>query len=287
MRARIFLCAFLAASAAAQRPVYEPDDFIDPALHSGPVFFPRIVAAGVWNPTDHYRPIDGNSGFVLFTNSLYVERWQFDYKHTEAFGRDQPALQRCDCPEPVYFPTPPPDDATPAGPYAKRRDTLQLAFYHTLNATERAPVTLRYRLSFDRQDLHTVVRSIATGEIVERRSGHDQSLTVDADTHFRFLGRDVWGTLYFAHTSRSGTPHDDRAQNELAYVWRPPGRSAGEVLFRLNLVNPYLEAFWRHRDTRVNFHLVWSPQAARDGDGWQFNHEIALFADYTLKMFGR
>lgn len=113
----------------------------------------------------------------------------------------------------------------------------------------------------------------------------------------------MWGTLYFARTSRSGTPYD-RAQNELAYVSHFPGWSAGEVLFRtkltvgvlsgrgatgLNLINPYFETFWRHRGANVNFHLVWSPQATRNGQGWQTTNEIALFADRTLylKMFGR
>lgn len=303
MRARLLLClTLLSASAAAQRPIHEPDDFVDPALHDRPIFLSRIVAGGVWNPTDRYRPIHGDAGFVLLTNSVYFGRWQFDYKHTEGFGEDPVSVQRCDCPDPVYFPTPPPGDATPSAPQPGRGDTLQAAFYRTSGDALR-PITLRYRLSYQRRDLDTVVTSVTTGEIVERRSGHDQSFTLDADTHLRIRGFDLWGTLYFARTSRSGTT-DDRAQNELAYVFRPPGFAAGEVLFRpkltvgglsgrggtsLNLVNPYFEAFWRHRGTRVNFHLVWSPQVTRDGQGWKANHEIAVFADYTLwsKTFGR
>ncbi|PYQ28300.1 MAG: hypothetical protein DMF56_15930 [Acidobacteria bacterium] len=292
MRARsLIVIAFLASSALAQRPVFEPDDFVDPAIHEGPLFLARLVAGGVWNPEDRFRPIHGDAGFVILTNSLHVDRFQFDYKHREAAGDDPRPLTRCDCPDPVYFPTPPPGDAMPAGPQPGRSDTLQLAFYRTSNA-----ITLRYRLAFTRQQLDTTVTSARTGEVIEQRSGHDQSLTVDADTHFRILGRDVWGTFYIARVSRSGVP-DKRAQNEVAYVWRPPGWSAKEVLFRtrltvggisdrgtasINLVNPYFEALWRHRDTRINFHLAWSPQATRDGEGWHTNNEIAVFADYTL-----
>ena len=71
-----------------------------------------------------------------------------------------------------------------------------------------------YRLAFTRQQLDTTVTSARTGEVLEQRSGHDQSFTVDADTHFRIHGCDVWGTFYFAHASRFGVP-DPRAQNEL------------------------------------------------------------------------
>ena len=292
MRARaLIVIAVLASSALAQGPVFEPDDFVDPEIHEGPLFLSRFVTGVVRNAEDRFRPIHGDVGFVIFTNSLYVDRFQFDYKHREAAGDDPQPLTRCDCPDPVYFPTPPPGDAMPAGPQPGRSDTLQLAFYRTSNA-----ITLRYRLAFTRQQLDTTVTSALTGEVIEQRSGHDQSFTVEADTHFRFLGGDVWGTLYFARASRSGVP-DQRAQNEFGYVWRPAGRSVKEVLIRteltvggisgrgatgINLVNPYFEALWRHRDTKINFHLVWSPQATRDGDGWHTNNEIAVFADYTL-----
>lgn len=302
--ARVLVWAFLAVSAMAQRPVFVPDDFVDPSIHSGAVFLSRLVAGASWNRTDHSRPIQGDPGFVLLSNAFYIQRWQFTYNHTEPSPDDAQAVQRCDCPDPVYFPTPPPADATPAGPRAGRGDTVQLSFYETRHDSSRAPITLRYRLSLTRQELRTVVTSIPTGSVIESRSGHDRSLTLDADTHFGFRGRDVWGTLYFAQASRSGTPHEDRTQNELAYVWRPPGGAIGEVLYRpelavgvisgrgatgLNLVNPSLELFWRHRDTKINVHLVWSPQATRDGGGWHLRHEIALFADRTiwLKIFGQ
>jgi len=294
----------LATPAAAQRPVFEPDDFIDPGMLTGNLFISRLVVGGVWNQTDHFRPIGGDAGLVILTNSLYVDRYQFDYKHTEFLDRQKPGpLQRCGCSEPIYFPTPPPAGATPAGPPGQRSDTLQLAFYRTDDAA-RAPVTRRYRVSWSREEIDTVVVSPATGRRVEHRSGHDQSFTFDADTHFSIRGRDVWGSLYFARASRSGTV-DKRAQNELAYVSRFPGWAAGPLLFRakltvgaisgrgatgLNLINPYFETFWRHDRTKANFHFVWSAERMRSGlEGWRTNHQIAVFLDRTLylKMFGR
>jgi hypothetical protein len=296
--------AVLALPAAAQRPVFEPDDFLDPAIRARPVFLSRIVIGGVSKHANRYRPAGSDAGFVLLTNSLYYGQFQFDYKRSEPLGEDEgTAVRRCDCPEPVYFPTPPPGNATPAAPEPGPRDTLQVSFYRMAGGQSPAPVTLRYRFTIERQPLHTVVRSATTEQVLERRSGHDQSFTLDADTHLRIRGRDVWGTLYVAHTSQSGTPYE-RVQNEIAYVSRLPGFAAGEILFRpkltvgmisgrgatgLNLVNPYLEAFWRHGRSKVNFHLVWSPQATRSGEGWQTNHEVALFADRTLCLivFGR
>ena len=297
MRVRLLAAALLllpAVSAAAQRPIFEPDDFIDPAMLDGPVFISRLVAGGVWNPADRFRPIGGEAGLVILTNSFHYNQFQFDYKHAEFIGAEKSeTLRRCDCPDPVYFPTPPPAGATPAGPSAERSETLQLAFYRS--ARER-PVTLRYRFSWTRRELETTV--ISPQQVRERRSGHDQSFTLDADTHFSILGQDVWGTLYFAHASSSGMPAGDRAQNEIAYVYRPPGFAAGPLLVRgkftvggisgrgatgLNLVNPYLETIWRHGRTKVTVRAIWSGEWTRSGiEGWQRNHQVALVLDRVL-----
>ena len=290
----------LAASAHAQRPIFEPDDFVDPSMHDRPIFLSRLVAGGVWNQSDRFRPVGGDAGLVVLANSIYFQRFQLDYDHAEFIGRDEPkALRRCDCPDPVYFPTPPPAGATPAGPSSERSDTIQLAFYRT-GATN----TLRYRFSWSRQPIDTVVLS-ANGQESERRSGHDQSFTLDADTHFAIGGREVWGSLYFARASRSGTPAGNGSQNEAAYVYRPRGFAAGPFLFRgklavgaisnrggsaLNLVNPYFEAFWRHHKTKVNVHLIWSGEWTQSRlEGWRDHHQIALYLDRTLfvKIFGR
>ena len=293
------LLLLVAVSAAAQRPIFEPDDFIDPVMLDGPLFITRLAAGGVWNPSDRFRPIAGDAGVVVLTHRVHFKRLQFDYKHAEFVGVDEaPPLRRCDCPDPVYFPTPPPAGATPAGPSAARSETLQFSFYRT--ARER-PVTLRYRFSWTRRELDTTV--ISSQQVPERRSGHDQSFALDADTHVSIRGRDVWGTLYFARAWSSGLPAGDRAQNEIAYVYRPPGFAAGPLLVRgeltvggisgrgatgLNLVNPYLETIWRHERTKVTVRAIWSGEWTRSGiEGWQRNHQVALVLDRILfvKMF--
>lgn len=302
-----YVAAVLLAAipAMAQQPVFVPDDFIDPAMLDAPLFLSRLVVGGVSNFSDHYRPRGGNNGLVLITNSLYVNRFQFDYKHREFLDNGDEHLERCDCPDPVYFPTPPPADATPESPPPGRSDTLQLGFYRTSNPHSSRPSTLRYRLSWSRQKINSIVTSASsTGNVVENRSGHDQSFTFDADTHFVVQGRDIWGSLYVARTSRSGTP-DERAQNEFGYVSRFPGWAAGPILFRskltlagitgrgatgLNVINPYLEAIWRHEQTKVNVHVVWSGERTKSGlKGWQTNHQIAVFLDRKLylKVFGQ
>jgi hypothetical protein len=294
-----------AAAAAQQRPIFDPDDFVDPRERVGTLFVSRLVAGGVWNPVDDYRPLDDDRGFVFITNSFYISRYQFDYKHTEFVGTDDaPPLRRCDCPDPIYFPTPPPGNATPDAPSAERKDMLQFAFYREKGSrTGGQPIMLRYRVSWSRQTTETEVRSVTTNEVLERRTAHDQSFGLDADLHFRIAGRDVWGSFLLARTVQSGTI-DDRSQTELAYTYRPPGRSLGPVLLRatltvggvsgrgatgLNVVNPYFEAFWHHRQTDANFHVVYSPLATRSGaEGWRTTHQIALFVDRALyvKLFG-
>jgi hypothetical protein len=309
MRTRILLYAvafFVAMPVLAQRSPIEPDDFVDPAMRNGSLYLLRVATGVVANPSDRYRPSRGNAGFILITNSFYAGRFQFDYKHVEfAAEDDPPRVQRCDCPDPVYFPTAPPGNATPTLPPPGRSDTLQASFYRTAGRSTDTPVTLRYRVSVTGEPTDTVVTSASTGEVVERHSGYDRSFTFDADTHFRLGRYSLWGTVYFAQTSRtnSGTG-PDRTQNELAYVSRLPGWAAGPVLFRpkltiggitgrggpgLNLVNPYLEAYWRHERTKVNFHLAWSAEGTRSGaEGWRTNHQVAIFLDRTLwvKSFG-
>ena len=289
----------LAANAGAQRPVFEPDDFIDPNMLTAPLFLSQVALGGVWNPSDRFRPIDEDSGLLLLTGSLHVDRFQFAYKHAEFVGMEEPVpLRRCDCPDPVYFPTPPPPGATPDGPSAERSETLQFAFYRT---ARKRPITLRYRASWTSRTIDATVLS-PNGEVLERRSGRDQSFVLDADTHVAMGRHDLWGSLYVARASRSGMP-DDRAHNEFAYVARLPGWAAGPFLFRtnltvghitdrdvagLNLVNPRFEAFWRHKRTKATLHFVWSGEWTRTRlEGWQPNHQIAVFLDRTLyvKMF--
>lgn len=305
MRARliVFVALLLAAGAKAQRPIFHPDDFVDPATHDGTIFMTRVAVAGAWNLMDHYRPLDDDdAGFVVLTNSVYFGRFQFDFKHNERLGGDDAApVRRCDCPEPVFFPTPPPRNATPVAPPSDRFETLQLGFYQSLPySPNRPPATLRFQLRWERRETDADIRPIQQPSLVERRSGHEQSFALESDLPPLFR---VWGTLYIARTSRSGTT-DDRTQNEVVAIIRPPGESVGDVLFRgnlavgaitgrgatgLNLINPSFEAFWRHRRSKVNVHLVWSPQWIMSGiESWQVHHQFAVVVDRVLflKAFG-
>jgi hypothetical protein len=297
------LSLFAIAAAAQQRPIFDPDDFVDPTQHDGPVFASRIVLGVARSFIDDYRPLAQDVGFVHITNTLYRKNWQFDYKHTEVRGENAPPdVVRCGCSPPVYFPTPPPSNATPAPPRPGSKETLQVGFYWSLPRDAAPPLTLRYRVSVSRQPVDTDVRSLTTGEIVEHHSGHEQSIGLEGDVHFLFRGREWWGTLLYAHTSLSGTI-DIHNQQELAYESRFPAWVIRQVFVRptltiggvsnrggtaINVFNPALEVFWHNHLTRGNIHFVWSPQSVRSGlEGWQVHQQIALFVDYApfVKLF--
>lgn len=302
--AALLIALLLALTATAQqRSIFDPDDFVDPAEHSGPAFASRIVLGVARNFIDDYRPLGEDAGFVLIANSFYRKNWQFDFKHAEVRGRNAPAdVVRCNCVPPLYFPTPPPQDATPAAPPPGPKETLQTAFYLSIPRGSAPPLTFRYRVSVSWQNLGTDVRSSTTGAVDEHRSGHEQSIGLEGDTRFLFRGHEWWGTLYYARTSRHG-PVDDRKQQELAYTSRFPALVVREVFLRptltiggvsdrggtaVSVFNPALELFWHDYLTKTNIHLVWSPQSTRSGlDGWQTRHQIALFADRALyvKLF--
>jgi hypothetical protein len=157
---------------------------------------------------------------------------------------------------------------------------------------------LRYRATLARQTIGTKIIS-QTGETLSRMSGREQSFGLDADTYVRIGRHDLFGSLAFARTARSGTT-DDRRQSELTYTSRFPAIAAGKVLLRstltvggvsdrgvtgLNVVNPMFEAFFHDWKTRANLHLIWSPQATRSRDrGWETHHQIAFFVDRALKV---
>jgi len=293
------LLSLLAVAATAQqRPIFDPDDFVDPTQHEGPVFASRIVLGVARGFVDDYRPLDQGAGFLHLTNSLYRRNWQFDYKHTEVRTENAPPdVVRCNCIPPIYFPTAPPMDGTPAPPRPGSKETLQAAYYWTLSRNSAPPLTLRYRVSVSWQPLETDIRSLTTGRVDEHRSGHEQSIGFEGDTHFVIGGREWWATLLYARTSRRGTI-DDRKQQELAYEARfrawvsgsaflRPTLTVGSVSDRggtaLNLFNPAIEVFWHHYTTKANVHLIWSPQSTRSGlEGWRTNHQIALFVDRAL-----
>jgi hypothetical protein len=288
------------AASAQQRPIFDPDDFVDPRQHEGGVFISRLVLGGASDFVDDYRPVHHDATFALFTNSLYWSNFQFDYKRSEVRGGSAPSVLECRCPNPIYFPTPPLPGSTPAPPTPGSKDTLQLAWYGPGPFPGRAaepPVMLRYRLTVSRQPIDTVIRAFATGEVVSRMSGREQSVGLDADTYVPIGRHDIYGSLLYARTVRSGTT-DNRSQSEFAYMSRFPGIAFHDVLLRatltvggvsnrggtaLNVVNPAFEAFLHEPKTRANLHLVWSPQSTNSGNGgWETHHQIAIFVDRAL-----
>lgn len=288
------------AAMAQERPIFDPDDFVDPRERLATLFISRLVAGGAANFIDDYRPLHHDAGFLLVANSLYVSRFQLDYKHSEVRGGGSPPVLVCGCTPPIYFPTAPGRDSTPAAPPAGSKDTLQFAFYGpgpVAGPPTDPPVMLRYRLSWSRQPIDTVVESFATGQTVSRLHGREQSIGLDADTYFRIGGHDVFGSLLYARTVRSGTT-DNRSQNELAYMVRFPGVAFHDILLRatlavggvsnrggttLNLVSPAFEAFWHDPKTRANLHLVWNPQTTNSGTGgWETHNQVAFFVDRAL-----
>ncbi|HEV7237837.1 MAG TPA: hypothetical protein VGQ36_01250 [Thermoanaerobaculia bacterium] len=301
MRARpTLLLLFLAATAAAQpRSIFDADDFVDPRERDGhPLFVSRLLLGVAKSYVDRYRPLHHDAGFVHIANSFYFSDFQFDYKRSEVRGEHGVPVMVCECEEgPIYFPTPPAPDATPAAPPPGSTDTLQFAWYRTVGVEGAPPLMLRYRLSWSRQPIDTAVTEIATGEKFARLSGREQSFGLEADTHLRIRGRDIFGSLQFARTKRSGTV-DDRSQNELTYTNRFPAWRFRRILLRptltvggvsgrggtaLNVVHPQFEAFWHDTTTRANLHLIWAPQTIRSGrGGWTTTHQIAFFVDRAL-----
>ena len=298
------LC-FAASAAAQQRPIFDPDDFVDPRERDQRLFISRLVLGATRNFIDDFRPLGDDVVALHLTNSVYWSQFQLDYKHTEMRVENGGSEVRvCGCEPPVYFPTPPSEDSVPAASRPERRDMLQFGWYWPKGAgAGRPPIMLRSRISASYQPVDTVVRAATTEEVVSRLSGHEWSLGLDTDTHFRLRGRNVFGSLFLTRLQQEGTI-DDRSQTSIAYLQRFPAVPVKEVLLRatltiaavsdrgaagINVVSPAFEAFWHDHRTQANVHLVWNPMALRDGDGWRTRHQIAVFIDRALyvKLFGR
>jgi hypothetical protein len=307
MRAlRLLALLFIAAAAAAQqRPLYDPSDFVNPRLHRRPGILSRLIVGGVLNFVDDYRPAGQDFGVVHLANSFYWSDFQVAYKHTELRGGNGTiAVRQCGCPDTrIFFPTPPPADATPDAPPPGSKDTVQFSWYHVAtNSRPDTPIMLRYRATIMRQSIDTVIMAAQTDEVRSRLSGREQSFGIDADTYLSVAGHDLFGSVVFARTKQSGTI-DPRAQNELTYTNRfrtvalrrvlmLPAVTIGGVSNRggtaVNVVNPRFEFFWHHEATDVNVHVIYSLQFTNSGlEGWKTTHQIALFADRALfvKLF--
>ena len=301
MRIKYLLLLFVFATQAAAQ--LEPDDFVDPALHRGPLFISRLVAGAVGNSIADYRPRHDDVAFVQLVNNLYWSHVQLGYRHTEMHAETPPPQAfACGCSERIFFPSPRLPGETPAPPPAGATDAHHFGWYRSVPRAGRDPLVLRYQLTWMRQSIHRTLRSAATHEPLEGLDGDEQFLGIDADTHVRIRGRDHFGSLALATIRRRGTV-DDRIQNELTYTHRfriaalkslllRPTLTVGGISDRggtaINLLNPLLELFWQDRHTGVNVHLVYSPQLTNSTlGGWETHHQIALFADRALfvKLF--
>ena len=287
---------------AQQRPIFDPDDFLDPREIEGHVLLSaRLVAGGAWNFVDDYRPLKDKTGFLQLGGGVYWRHVQFDYKHSIREG-DHAALSVCACDPPIYFPTPPPPNATPAAPPPGARDSLQFGWYYSIPNGPEPRTMMRLRGTWTRQTIHQDVVAPLTGAVISRRSGREESFGLEGDAPFPFRTRWLFGTFGLARTTQSGIA-GHRSQTEFTYSHRFPGFAYKAVLFRtiftvgritnragtaINLVNPYFEAFLHESKTRVNFHVVYSPQALNDGaHGWQTHHQVAIFADWgKVYLFG-
>src|SRR5438874_11461328 len=178
-------------AAAQQRPIFDPDDFVDPRQHDGAVFASRLVAGGALNYIDDYRPRHAGAGFVLFTNSFYWSSFQVDYKHSEVGSAPEPPLQMCPCNPPIFFPTPPSADSTPAPPPPGGKDTLQFGYYWTAPHTA---IKLRSRLTVAQQPISTDATFLNTDTAAKHFSGRERSIGLDTDTYLP-IGRGLFGTL--------------------------------------------------------------------------------------------
>jgi hypothetical protein len=306
------LLLFAAAASAQQRPIFDPDDFVDPRQQVAPLFISRLVAGGVANAVDDYRPLHQGEGFVHLANSFYwsglgsklVSGFQFDYKHSETRGTKKSGPRReimCPCQPPIFYPTAEPPGATPEAPPPSRRETLQIAAYvPRRGGPAEPPVMLRYRATLAWESVVTELSLPNSGARLPTRRGHDLSFGLDADIYFPLRGHPVFGSVVVARTMQSGTTKN-RGQTEITYTSRFPAWVAGSVLVRplvtvggvsgrraggLNVVNPALEAFWHHDASNANFHLIWSPQSTRSGaNGWETHHQIAAYVDRALVVW--
>jgi hypothetical protein len=55
----------------------------------------------------------------------------------------------------------------------------------------------------------------------------------------------------------------------------------------VNIVNPAVEIFRPFLRTGTNLHVIYSPQFAADGNGWETTHQVAVYIDgaWLMKVF--
>lgn len=297
--AAVVVALLIAVTASAQRPLFDPDDFLDPRATGGrPVLISRLVVGAASNMNgDGFRPLGENIGYVHLATSFSWRSVQFDYKRTQLKAEDGEAavwVREYDTSQKLSYQLK--RSATP-----KSKDTLHAAWYWPVGARKGIPVMLRSRVTFATQPLETEVDNPALGR---NRSGRQRTFALDTDTWFRIAGRDVFGSLAVSETKTSGPPLDpntvaNRPVRALAYTNRFPALSLdrAKILIRptltvggisdrggaaVNVVNPAIEVFRPFVRSGANLHVIWSPQWTANGDAWEVRHQVAVLIDRAL-----
>lgn len=281
------LIAFLTAvTASAQRPLFDPDDFLDPRATGGrPVLISRlVVGAGSNLSGDGFRPLGKNAGYVHLATSFSWRSVQFDYKRSQIQDQDGNTARWEFTPFNETVQTPPPRQTRNATP--KSKDTLNAAWYWPVPAGGGIPVMLRSRVTFSTQPIETDF--VVVNRTFQRVSGRERAFALDTDTWFRIAGHDVYGSLAFSQTktktitSTNLRTLGDRDERAITYTNRFPSLSLNKakILIRpaltvggisdrggsaVNLVSPAIEIF--RPFPRTGGTCTWS--TARSGIGFR------------------
>lgn len=245
--AAVLFALFTAVTASAQRPLFDPDDFLDPRATGGrPVFISRLVLGAANDMSgDGFRPLGEHVGYLHLANSFSWRSVQFDYKRSQMKEEDGAAalweVRTFYSNDGLYqSPAQQTRYATP-----KSKDTLHAAWYWPVAGGGRGiPVMLRSRLTLSSQPIETDVTTfspsfnnntasqrvsndvspqvvIISGASTQHMSGRERTFALDTDTWFRIAGHDVFGSLAVSETKTTGT-RADRKERALTYTNRFP-----------------------------------------------------------------
>lgn len=310
--ATVLFALLTAATAFAQRPLFDPDDFVDPRVSGGrPVFISRIVIGAASNMTgDGFRPLGKNTGYVHLANSFSWRSVQFDYKRSQLKAEDGEAAQWQVPFQPEGNVPPLPLQTRNATPKAK--DTFNAAWYWPMPTGTGIPVMLRSRVTYATQSIDTDAVQVISTRLsnVTRLSGRERTFALDTDTWFRIAGHNVFGSLAYSETRTKTSVPDtlflgegvtlgDRDERALTYTNRFPALSLdrAKILIRptltvggisnragsaVNLVNPAIEIFRPFLRSGTNLHIIWSPQWTANGERWTTTHQLAVLIDRAL-----
>ena len=290
--ALLLLASLVVASAAnaQQLDVFDPDDFVDPALLDGRVLFVSRLVTGVSRGyMDQYRSVGDDAGFVHLATSVYWRGFQLDVKRSE-----------------VRSENPPRED--PRGPgFSDRQDASfgsggssggigtgaklvsQLSWY--VGAGDRA--LLRFRA------LHaTQYARPETAANLPGLDDRDETRMGQLDAGIRIGRRTQFVTFSYAELTRHGTLAKTKQRTTTIGALLPLVRVGPAVLSprltlgavadtarAIDIVNPSFDLALHFHRSDVNLHLVYSPVYC---DGAIVN-QFVLYADRALlvRSFGR